>query len=35
MIKNEYKIEKLPNEFYDEEYRADDIIIVRILKLLN
>ena len=33
--KNEYKIEKLPNEFYDEEYRADDIIIVRILKLLN
>lgn len=31
--KDEYKIEKLPNSLYDEEYQADDIIIVRILKV--
>ena len=28
--KSKYKIEKIPDSLYDEEYRADDIIIVRI-----
>lgn len=30
--KKEYKIEKLPDQYYDDEYKADDIIIIRILK---
>lgn len=28
--KSKYKIEKIPDSLYDEEYKADDIIIVRI-----
>ena len=31
--KNKYIIEKLPDDLYDDEYKADDIIILKIRKL--
>ena len=31
--KSKYKIEKIPDSLYDEEYKADDIIIIRIKRI--